>query len=63
MTLDIVHGRHNRHYWRDDAPDYLDDECDIEEADRREREEREMAHADFLHDERIERELINKGGL
>ena len=51
------------HYWRDDAPDYLDGEEDIEEADRREREEREMAHADFLYDERIERELINKGGL
>lgn len=61
MTLDIVPGRHNRHYWRDDAPDYLDDEEDIEEADRQEREEREYDRADFLHDERIERELCKEG--
>ena len=40
------------HYWRDDAPDYLDGEEDIEEADRREREEREYDRADFLYDER-----------
>ena len=45
------------HYWRDDAPDYLDDEWDIEEADRREREEREYDRADFLYDERKEREI------
>ena len=57
MTLDIVPGRHNRHYWRDDAPNYLDDECDIEEADRQDRLSRELDRADFLYDERKEKEI------
>ena len=53
MTLNIVPGRHSRHYWKDDAPDYLDGEEDIEEADRQERIDRELDEADRIYNERI----------